>query len=403
MPKPCADRTDLTAAFIKSASPGEHWDATVPGFGLRVSPKGRRAFFVRYRTRIGKKQRREALGEFPRISLADARNRARQRLGDVAKGLDPFSSSTIITFAEVAESALALMAEKTRTRTVLERRRICDKDLLPRWGERSASDIRRGDVAALAQEITERGAPVAANRTLALVRAIFNAAVDLELVDANPASRPDRFLLAEKPRETALSKAQLRKIFKAAGAEGPEARAFFWLCVATAQRAGAVAAACWTEFDVGEALWTIPAEERRKFKGYARLVPLSALALNALETLRAEALTDSPYLFPSRAATTFPHWTNWSGVYRRPRDRSKVPGWSMHTLRATFRTTATRELGVSAEVADAVLGHALTTVGHVHYQADKGSFLVVEKRDALSRWASFLQGVEGASKSSKAG
>ena len=176
------------------------------------------------------------------------------------------------------------------------------------------SPLARRTAMALAQEIAERGAPVAANRTLALVRAIFNAAVDLELVDANPASQPDRFLRAEKPRELALSKAQLRKVLKAVGAEGPEARAFFWLCIATAQRAGAVAASCWTEFDADDALWTIPPEERRKFKGYARLVPLTPPALSALETLRAEVPTDSPYLFPSRAATTVPHWTNWSGV-----------------------------------------------------------------------------------------
>ena len=394
MPKPRADRTDLTAAFIKTAPPGEYWDAQVPGFGLRVSPKGKRAFFVRYRTRGGK-QRREALGEFPHVSLADARNRARQRIGDVAKGLDPFAPSKRQSFKAVAARALEIMAESTRPRTVQERQRILDRDLLPRWGDRAATGIRRGDVAALAQEIAARGAPVAANRTVALVRAIFNAAVDLELVDANPASRPDRFMRAEKPREMALSKAQLGKILKAVSAEGPEARAFFWLCIATAQRAGAVAAACWTEFDVEGAIWTIPSEERRKFKGYARLVPLTVPALGALDTLRAEAPADSPHLFPSRTGAAVPHWTSWSAATRRIRERSGVPGWSMHTLRATFRTTATRELGVSAEVADAVLGHALTTVGHVHYQADKGGFLLVEKRDALSRWASYLHGAEG--------
>ena len=394
MPKPRAERTDLTAAFIKTAPPGEYWDAQVPGFGLRVSPKGKRAFYVRYRTRGGK-QRREALGEFPHVSLADARNRARQRIGDVARGLDPFAPSKHQSFKDVATRALEIMAESTRPRTVQERQRILDKELLPRWADRAATDIRRGDVATLAREIAERGAPVSANRAVSLVRAIYNAGIDLELVDANPASRPDRFMRAEKPREKALSGAQLGKILEAVSAEGPEARAFFWLCIATAQRAGALAAACWTEFDEADAVWTIPSEERRKFKGYARLVPLTAPALGALDTLRAEAPADSLHLFPSRTGATVPHWTSWSAATRRIRERSGVPGWSLHTMRATFRTTATRDLGLPAEVADAVLGHTLTTVGHIHYQADKSGFMLEEKRDALSRWASYLHGAEG--------
>ena len=392
MPKP---RADLTAAFIKTATAGEHWDAQVPGFGLRVSPKGKRVFYVRYRIRGGK-QRREALGEFPHVSLADARSRARQRIGDVAKGLDPFAPSRRQSFKAVATRALEVMAESTRPRTVQERQRVLDRELLPRWADRAATDIRRGDVATLAREIAERGAPVAANRTLSLVRAIFNVAIDLELVDANPASRSDRFMRDEKSREIGLSKAQLGKVMKAVSAEGPEARAFFLLCLYTAQRAGALAAACWTEFVVEDALWTIPSEARRKLKGYARLVPLTAPALGALDTLRAEAPAGSRYLFPSRNGATVPHWTSWAGVPRRIRERSGVPGWSMHTMRAMFRTTATRDLGVPAEVADGVLGHTLTSVGHVHYQADKSGFMLKEKWDALSRWAGYLQAAQEA-------
>ncbi|MFC1660335.1 tyrosine-type recombinase/integrase, partial [Gemmatimonadota bacterium] len=224
-----------------------------------------------------------------------------------------------------------------------------------------------------------------------MVRALFNAMLDLELVEANPATRPDRFMRDEKPKERALSKDELRRVLQAAKAEGPEARAFFGLAAFTVQRAGAIAAARWDEFD-GET-WTIPPEERRKFKGYARVVPLNAGALGAVRVLVEEAGVQGSYLFPSRGGSKAPHFTGWHNLTRRLRARSGVEGWSLHDLRSTFRGIATRELQIRADVADAILGHAITTVGHVHYEADKSTYLLAEKREALEAWSSFLEGL----------
>ncbi|MFC1661251.1 tyrosine-type recombinase/integrase, partial [Gemmatimonadota bacterium] len=313
---------------------------------------------------------------------------ARRRGGLEAR----WAPGRVLTFEEAAEKALELMANRTRERTIRERRRILEADLLPAWGDWAVTDIRRADVADLVNKIASRGSPVMANRTLSMVRALCNAMLDLELVEANPATRPDRFMRDEKPKERALGKGELRAILRAVKDEGPEARAFFGLLAYTIQRAGAIAAAKWDEFD-GDT-WTIPPEEGRKFKKYARVVPLTTGALRALRVLHEEAGVQGSYLFPSRDAAQKPHWTNWSNLTRRLRARSGVEGWSLHDLRATFRTLATRELGIRADVADAVLGHAISTVGHVHYEADKSTYLLSEKRDALEAWGSFLEGLE---------
>jgi integrase len=313
-------------------------------------------------------------------------------LGEAAGGVEArWSPGRVLTFEEAAERALELMANRTRERTTRERRRILEADLLPAWSDRAVTDIRRADVAELASKIAARGSPVMANRTLSMVRALFNAMLDLELVEANPATRPDRFMRGEKPRERALGRDELRAILKAAEGQGPEARAFFGLVAHTVQRAGAVAAARWEEFN-GDA-WTIPPEERRKFKGYARTVPINVGAQSALRVLVEEAGVQGPYLFPSREGAREPHWTNWNRIHRRLRREAGVDGWSLHDLRATFRTNATRELEIPAEVADAVLGHAIPTVGHVHYEADKSTYLLAEKREALQKWDRFLREV----------
>ena len=190
------------------------------------------------------------------------------RLGEAADGGgDRWRPEKALPFQEAAEEALELMAHRTRPLTVRERRRILEKDILPAWGDRLAKDIRRADVVALAREIAARGSPVMANRTLSLIRALFNAMLDLEMVDANPATRLHRFLQEEKPRARALAKGTLKGIRKAVQEEGPKARAFVGLCLFTVQRAGAVAASRWGEFDLEAETWTIPPEAGRKFKG----------------------------------------------------------------------------------------------------------------------------------------
>ena len=391
MPRVQAERADLSAGFVKTAPAGEHYDGKEAGLGLRVSPLGKRAWFLRYRA-PGGSQRRYALGEYPSLGLSEARIAARDRKAEVSQGADP-AARRALTFGEMAEEALAIIEPQTRPRTVKERRRMLDLDLLPRWRNVPASAIRRADVAALGREIADRGAGVTANRTIALVRLLYNAGLDLELVDANPATRPGRFLQKEAPRERDLSGKELKAIRAAIAKEGPEPRTFAELALATAQRAGAIAAARWEEFDLAGALWTIPPEPGRKFAGHPRLVPLSPLAVAALERLQEVTEEREEHLFPSRDKSKGPHWANWQKLNARLRTRSKVKGWSLHTFRTAFRTTATRDLGLPAEVADAVLGHALDSVGHVHYNADKARYLLPEKADALRRWAAYLEKV----------
>lgn len=389
MPRAQKERTDLSAAFVKSAPPGEHWDGKEAGLGLRVSARGKRTWFLRYRA-AGGQYRRFSIGEYPEMGLKEARDAAQTKKAEVSKGQDP-AALRKVTFGELAEAALAYIDPQTRPSTVALRRQMLDLDLLPRWRNRPASTIRRADVAALGRDITARGAPSAANRTVALVRLLYNAGIDLELVEVNPAARPGRFLQKESPRERDLSPDELRAILQAAGAEAPEPRAFAELALFTAQRAGAVAGARWEELDLGAQLWTIPAEAGRKFSGHARLVPLSTAAVTTLARLWEHSREGEPYLFPARDRTKGPHWTNWQKLNGRLRTRSKVTGWSLHTFRTAFRTAATRDLGIHAEVADAVLGHTLGTVGHLHYNADKARYLLPEKADALRRWAEYLE------------
>ena len=182
---------NLTVRFIDSITPPasgriEYWDESTPGFGLRVSDSGRKTWVVLYR--FGR-VRRLTIGTYPTLPLADAREMAKDALRAAAKGRDPAGEKRAArlgdSFGDLAEDYIELHA-KPNKRSWREDRRSLDRDLLPKFKNRKAADIKRREVIALLDRIKARGAAVLANRTLEIMRGIYNWGIDKERVEHNP-------------------------------------------------------------------------------------------------------------------------------------------------------------------------------------------------------------------------
>ena len=106
--------------------------------------------------------------------------------------------------------------------------------MLPAWRNRKPDDITRRDVKALLNRILERGAPIAANRTLALISKIFNYSVEEEVVEANPAYRLQR-PAEERERERVLSEGEIRAVWATLNKEPFHTAAVFKLGLLLAQ------------------------------------------------------------------------------------------------------------------------------------------------------------------------
>ena len=156
-------RHKLTDAFLRSVkTPAEgqieYWDTLTPGFGVRVSYGGRKAFQVL--TRIDGKLHRFTIGAYPRFSLSEARDQAERIIKDAAKGVSPqereaeerhkAQAHRRNTFRAVAEEFMADHAKNLRTKD--EMQRILNRDLLPQWGDKPIATITRADVKALIRE-----------------------------------------------------------------------------------------------------------------------------------------------------------------------------------------------------------------------------------------------------------
>ena len=379
-------RTKLTDVTVKTTEPpasgqATYWDAALPGFGLRVARGGAKSWVVQYRH--GGRVQRVTLGRYPLVSLADARAQAKQALAAVVQGTDPAAERRAereaATFEAVSREYLDRHA-KAKKRSWHEDQRILEKDVLPAWRTKRAKDITARDVRELLDAIVDRGAPIQANRTFAIIRKVFNwaSAPDRGLVPQfhNPTRGMER-PAAEHQRERVLTPDELRGVWRALDAEDVYNAALFKLYLLTAQRGGELRTMAWADVDVETGWWTIPAERAKN--GLAHRVPLSPQALAVLNALPRQE--GSPWVFPTTRGSESGYRERIYATVERIRERSAV-AFVPHDLRRTVATFLTSELGVSRLVVSKLLNHVETGVTRVYDRATYDR----EKRAALDAW-----------------
>jgi integrase len=399
LPNASAGREPLTDRAVKAMRPPSEgrvdvWDSTLPGFGLRISSTGRRSWVLMYRR--GGLLRRLTLGTYPTLGLADARAHARDALHDVAHGGDPAATKIqerqAETFADL--SAEYIERHATHKRSGDEDIRVLNGSphkkrtgkrphvpLVERWGTRKVKEISRRDVRELLDEIGER-APIMANRVLALVRKMFNFAIEHDWLEANPCHMVKR-VAPERQRDRILSDDEVRAVWKALDSEDVIIAAVFRLRLLTAQRGEEVLGAAWDEMDLTSGWWTIPKERAKN--GLAHRVPLSPPTLKVLKSLRS-VTGNSPWLFPSpkKEGASIAHAQK---AIERVVERSGVD-FRGHDLRRTAATLMVGA-GVPRLVVQKILNHVETGVTAVY---DRHSY-DLEKRAALDFWGKRLEAI----------
>ena len=219
--------------------------------------------------------RRVKLGVYPELSLADARRRARQVVGEVASDRDPAQARRDARLAPTFEHLANLYVEKharVKKRSWKEDRRVINKELFPAWRAMRAAEIRRRDIRTPIEKIAERPAPSMANRTQALIHKMFNSAIAHEIVEFNPCAQLEH-PAKERARDRILTDAEIRQFWSVLDGEPPHLAAAFRLRLITAQRGGEVHGMRWEDIDLDGRWWTIPGSVAKN--GLAHRVPLS--------------------------------------------------------------------------------------------------------------------------------
>ena len=385
----------MTDAGIRNLKPKANrydvWEDGRTGFGVRVAPSGRKTFQFMY-WKDGK-ARRLTIGIYGDIGLAQARVKYAEAKKALEENRDPAAETVAQrqverdaeTVNELAGAYLTKWA-RPRKRSAAEDERILRKDVLPLIGRTKVHDVRRRDIIELVDRVVSRGSPIAANRTLACVRRMFNWAAERDIIDASPAVRvkaPSK----ENKRTRTLSDAELKVFWHGlARAEMSEGtRLALKFALATAQRRGEVAAAEWPEFDREKSLWTIPAEKAKNNEQH--VVPLSRLAMRLLDDIEANS-GDARFLFPSRVNDAPITAAALSHALRNNLDKIGVKGVRVHDLRRSAATQMAA-LGIDRMALSRVLNHF---DGSTTGRYDTHHYLE-QKAIALKRWGQSIEDI----------
>jgi integrase len=350
----------LTTKFVENLKPQatrvEIPDGGCVGLYLLLQPSGRRSWAARYR--VNGRPAKLTLGQWPALSLHDARLAAAEALKQVRLGNDPArarqdakikaDAATADTVTAIAESYIAREGKKLRT--VDQRVSILRRLVYPHLGERPIGSIKRSDLVRMLDHIEDRNGPRAADLTLAVLRKIMNwhATRDDEFI--SPVVRGmGRQSVAEHRRTRTLSDGEIRKLWSATADGGPFGALVRFLLLTSARR-NEGAAMRWDEVDAN-GVWTLPS---RRSKTKVEVVrPLSGGALALLEGLPRIDGCPYPFTLNGRACLT-----NFSRPKAKLEAASGVANWRLHDLRRTARSLLSRA-GINADISERCLGHAL--------------------------------------------
>jgi integrase len=427
---PTVKLTDAAVQRLKAPPGGrvDYFDAAYPGLALRVTGAvksddgvkdlrpARRTWTLFYR--FGGKQRRITFEPgYPALGLADARDVANKAKLQLQAGTDPGAAKAEAkaeaarapdTIANVAELFIkrSLEAKGRAPRYIEETRRSFRLHVLSRWGDRDIATITRRDVIELLDQVMDQGStvradgkrrkvpggPIAANRTLSAIRALFNFALRRGIIDSTPVALVER-PGEETQRERTLAAHEISAVWTAAETLGYPFGPFFRLALITGQRRDEVARMRWADLDLEAKTWTLSAEATKA--GRSHVVPLASLAVDILRSLPRKTMTvagatrASPYVFTTSGDVAVSGFSKakprLDQAITKARDGVALTPWTIHDLRRTAATELGR-LGVSRFIIGKVLNHADRSVTGIY---DRNSYLP-EKRAALELWGAYL-------------
>lgn len=355
-----------------------------PGFVLRVFPNGTKVWSFVYQ--FQGKRRRLILGDFPTMSVADARERYEAARAKVRGGIDPWVEQKEAERPVATEASLTIndlcdvfLKRRAPERSRREYARQLDADVRRVWSDWDPAIIQPKHVHALLDEVIDRGSPVAANRLLALLKTLFKFAESRELVPVSPCRAIERPTPREvdRSRRRALEFEEIATMLQVLESGSPREqgegdpvklgrthRDFIRMLLLTGQRPGEVAGARWSEFD-GDA-WSLPGSRTKNARDHR--VPLTPILRAILEDLHRRS-GSTPHLFPTegrvKAASGHINDESVSTALGKIRmSDGKTLGVERFQLRDLRRTTATRlaEIGAEHEIIARVLNHRLSGI-----------------------------------------
>ena len=393
---------DTLIRQVKPIKPSGDKYADGGGMYLLVKPKAK---YWRLDYRFQDKRKTLALGTYPEITLAKARQRRAEARELLADGKDPSQvrredrahrlKEANNTFEVVARLWLEKTAAERASTTQLKITRWLQNNIFPYIGKSPISDLTSRDVLLAVQKMEARGAIDSAHRVKQLCGQVFRFAVAQSLAKRDVtadlrgalASVPKRHHAAIIEPEQAAE--LLRSIYDYQG--HPYTAAALKLSPLLFVRPGELRAMEWTEVDLETAMWRIPGDKMKM--GIEHMVPLSTQAQAILRSLHLQN-GHGKYVFPSLLSSERCMSDNTvnSALRRLGYDKDTM---TAHGFRAMARTIMDEVLNERVDLIEHQLAHAVKDANGRAY--NRTSHLPARQK-MMQRWSDYLDSLrEGAS------
>jgi integrase len=385
----------------------------VTGLYMQITPSGGRSWILR--TTVGKARRDIGLGGFPSVTLAQARDKAREARDKIQRGLDPVAERQAAKAALIAASGRGLTFEKA-VESYLKAKLDAFKNAkhrqqwentlgqyaLPVLGKMMVQDIDVRDVLRALQPIWHDKTETASRLRGRIESVLSWATVSGHRKGENPARwagnlkelLPAPSKVAKEGNQPALTLEDAPRWFAALKTrDGMGARALEFLAL-TAARSQEIRGATWDEVDLENALWIVPAARMKM--GREHRVPLTAEAVSLLKAL--PRLKDNSLVFPAARGGKLSDMTV-SAVMRRMSEADLAAGGMgfidrvskrpavPHGLRSTFRDWVAERTHFPGEMAEVALAHKISNAVEASYR--RGD-MIEKRRRMMGEWGAFL-------------
>ncbi|WP_434718123.1 integrase arm-type DNA-binding domain-containing protein [Paraburkholderia sp. A1BS-2L] len=385
--------TDLT---IKAAKPigktQKLWDGG--GLYLEITPTGSKLWRMKYR--VDRREKKLSFGQYPYITLKDAREEREKARTLLAKGIDPGEHKKAVQAERLARTANSfeavarewfgrMMADRAPSHKSKVLARL-ENDIFPWLGRRPIAEITTPEVLACLRRIEDRGARDTAHRAMQNCAAVFRYAVTIGVANANPCVHLKGALPPAKPGHFAAitDPEQVGPLLRRMDAVGATfiVRCALRLAPYLFCRPGELRTMRWDEVHLDAAEWRYFASKG----GEPHLVPLARQAVAILREL--QPLTGRwPYVFPGRDDKKQPMSGNTVNVALRRAGISTRDEQTGHGFRAMARTILHERLHIDRDVIEHQLAHRVPDPLGTAYNRTK---FLGERRQMMQRWADYL-------------
>jgi integrase len=389
----------LTDTTIRNAKPADKPYKLYDGGGLyiEITPSGGKLWRLKYR--YAGKEKLQALGKYPAVSLSEARSRREEGKTLLADNVDPGEVKRIEkqrrevqaadTFEAVArdwfDRHLSKKAESTKAKVISRMERFA----LPYIGNRPISEITAPDILLLVRRVETNSSLDTAHRVQQEIGQIIRYAIQTgrAVSDPTPALRgalpPVKQTHFAAPTEEPAKVGELLRVMEAFTGS-PQVAAAIKLLPMLFCRPGELRMMKWADVDLDAAEWRYTATKTNT----AHLVPLTRQAVLILKDL--QPLTGhlpGGYVFTGGRSSMRPMSdAAINAGYRRLGidTRNELTG---HGWRAVARTMLHERLGYEPEVIERQLAHAVKDVNGTAYNRTR---FIAERRTMMQAWADYL-------------